>query len=120
MRYNPRIVKPPTTHCPACGQTLPKHDVLRVDLNTNVITCNGIALRLPARHAELLYVLSRAFPSVVARERLEEKIWGANRDISVKLLDTVICMTRQFAEAVGYGIANERSIGYRLYKQASK
>jgi DNA-binding winged helix-turn-helix (wHTH) protein len=102
--------------CPYCGGSLPHSERLRVDLGTNVIYGVGVAVKVPPRQAELCSVLADTYPNLVRRQTLITKIWG-DQEISDKLLDVVVCLTRRYLERIGYGIKNEFAIGYRLERR---
>ena len=115
MRRAERISQAVKNCCPTCGGPVTFHE-LRVDLSVNAILTYGVSILVPPRHAEIASVLQKHFPAIVPRQELISKIWGSS-EVSDKLLDTTLCLTRRYLEKVGFGIKNEYGQGYRLVKQ---
>lgn len=100
--------------CPTCGGPL-TFKQLHVDLDTNTLYGDGVACKVPPRHAEIAFLLNKRFPGWVSNGSIIERVWS-NQDISSTLLNTTICFTRRSVEKVGYGIKNEFGAGYRLVR----
>ena len=108
-----RVARSMLKRCPCCNGPLPLEIDLRVDLGTNTVFGYGRAAHIPPRHAELIFLLVEKFPNLVQRQTLIERLWP-RQDISDKLLDATVCLTRRYVERVGYSIKNEYGVGYRL------
>ena len=63
-------------HCPSCGQRLAMRAGPKVDLGTNTLFFDNLAIHLTPSEAELLSVLLEHAPSVVSWDQLRIGIWG--------------------------------------------
>lgn len=106
----------PTGCCPACGQRVPDAG-LRVDLQTNALSANGMIVIVPPRTAELVEVLLQRFPSYVTREVIASKVWADN--VLRGTIDAQASRSRIALRKIGYGIESALLAGYRITRLPS-
>lgn len=97
--------------CPSCGQKVPEAG-LRVDLQTNTVSANGMIVKVQPRTAELLEVLLAAYPNFVPRETIIAKVWAC--DAQDRIVDAYATRARVHLAKIGWGIDSFRYSGYRL------
>ena len=98
--------------CPCCGGQI-KDAKLKVSLEFNTVICGDRAIEVTPTQAEIIFVLKKHFPDVVARERLILAVWG-QEGIGDNVLRTLIYVTRKILLQVGYTISASTGNGYRL------
>ena len=100
--------------CTCCGAVVPD-DKLLVDLNTNQISYGGQSVSVSGRAIELAAVLAERSPSVVARELLAERVFGANEpsDASNTLTQHAHIL-RKAISPLGWRVLTVVNRGYRL------
>ena len=101
--------------CPTCGQSL-NSLTFRVDLNNNVLINGHRAVKVPPRYAELIWLLHKHYPNVVAHDTIMNRVWNDER-VNTKLLQTTICLARAYIHSLGYEIVCDRGVGYRLVRK---
>lgn len=109
--------RPAASCCPSCGQKVPDAD-LRVDLQTNTVSANGLIIQVQPRTAELVEVLRLAFPHYVPRETIISKVWAC--DAQDRMVDAQATRARVLLSKIGWGIDSFRHSGYRLVDLSAK
>ena len=93
------------TECPCCGQALPYMDDLRVSLDTNTATRAGLAVKLVASEAEILYALMAEKTMFLQTERLRVKVWGIrSSEIADSTIDVYLWRLRRSLAPLGLEI----------------
>jgi len=91
-----------------------EYENLKIDLDARIVYVNEIRIDLTLKEYELLLNLTQNANSVLTREELLEKIWGANFDGIDRTLDTHIKSLRKKIEPYGEHIVTLRRVGYRF------
>lgn len=113
MNYYSRLkAKTTTCACPTCGQILSDSE-LRIDLNANVLICDGVAIKITKRQAEVIWLLLKNYPNVTATDRILDTIWR-DSDSTLLGLRSQVTYCRRILELIGWTIKSEHNIGYRL------
>lgn len=85
-----------------------------VDLNTNVVSFAGQALKLTPLQTELVFVLANS-PDRAPIDRIIKGLWGAAEpDNSHKTIHNTVCKVRPKLATIGLEIIGIYSDGYRL------
>lgn len=102
-----------------CGARLPaprnlKAGAIEVDREAMLVTVNGRPLHVTAVEYRLLLALAQAQGGVVSRERLLELVWGDEREIGLRTVDTHLRRLRVKLGVAAAQIQSVRGFGYRL------
>lgn len=101
--------------CPLCGNAVSRVG-LSVDLQSNNVLVDGRAVKLQARQAEILSILSNGYPSAVRAGQILAKIYGDSGDeppTAWKAVQVQCCNLKKILHPLGYTIVNEHN-RYRL------
>ncbi len=84
----------------------------------NVARADGSEVRMAARDAQILKLLSDRAPEVVSREEILNRFWGEDKFPSERTVDNCILRLRQaIADEGGEVIRSVRGVGYQLEKR---
>jgi len=113
-----KSVETPTT-CPCCGSVKGTRLPI-VDLNTNTVAWGDKATKLTPIGAELMTLFVKAYPGMVTRSRLIERVWGdADPPLTAEsALNVHIHQLRKVLRPMGWGVRVVWGDGYRLEKVA--
>lgn len=99
--------------CPCCGARATSE--LLVDLDTNQIAYKGQFIRVPAKCAELAYVLVQRYPRTVSFGALISKMWEEHEPVDSKnALRIYTCLLRRSLAKIDMDVVAIRNVGYRL------
>jgi two-component system, OmpR family, phosphate regulon response regulator PhoB len=92
---------------------------LTIDFESQSISHpDGREIRLNARDAQILKVLTERSPAVVSRDEILNKFWGQDKYPSERTVDNCIVRLRQaLADENGEIIRSVRGVGYQLEKR---
>ena len=104
------------------GGGRPSEDVLRcgpiaLDTTTHLVTLDGQAVSLSATEHRLLEHLLRHVGTIVSRDQLAERVWGAEVDLASNVADVYVGYLRRKLKAAGLDapvIHTIRGLGYML------
>lgn len=99
--------------CPCCGAKIKPERRFIVVLEHNMIICEGRAIKVTPKQAELLYALQKAYPRVVTTGSLIQQVW-ANQIENDGSIRTMIYQTNLKIKPLGYSVRATHSRGYRL------
>ena len=107
--------------CPCCGSDVSEADKPILSLDTNKLIASGGVIRLTAREAELMSVLTDAMPLVIDNERMIARIWGATpTDDAYDTLKVYVCKLRKKLKATNLEIKTIWGKGLALqYREAA-
>lgn len=93
---------------------------LRIDPGERSAWVGAGPLDLTRTEFALLSALAQAFPSVVERSRLVERVWGPGRMPDDHTLDVHVSNIRRKLAAAGgqIGVVTRRGVGFRLFAEA--
>ncbi|MEP6506411.1 MAG: winged helix-turn-helix domain-containing protein, partial [Betaproteobacteria bacterium] len=88
----------------------------RLDLlsETSEVLLDGKRLDLSPREFELLFILMRAAPRLVAKRALVDALSERNLDLNDAAAELYLSRLRKKLEASGVGIRTLRGVGYQL------
>ena len=98
--------------CPACGSPI-KDAPLRISLEYNTLIYGAHAIKLTPKQAEMLWVLRKAYPNLLAREMLLARVWG-QQEVEDNAVRTMVSQTRKIIEKIGWTIRPVTNRGYVL------
>lgn len=90
------------------------HDGIRVDENSRIAYVNNEPISLTYKEFELLLELMKHTGSVIAREKLLNKIWGYHFEGESRTLDVHIGSLRRKLGEKGSHIETIRNVGYKF------
>lgn len=109
----------PSSCCSSCGQSVPVAD-LRIDLQSNTISADGMMLRVQPRVAEFIELLSRFYPNFVPRETILQRVWPNAAEVFDRAVDNQACFARHALQKIGFDVEGMRHSGYRLVRVAAE
>ena len=87
---------------------------LCLDVRTQAVTVDGVALRLTRKSVQILGMLLREPGTVMTRQALEDALWGGTQPPSDALRSQMHLLRRALAEAGFDGIETVHGVGWRL------
>ena len=103
--------------CPCCGQSVPANEVL-VYVAGNTVAYRGVSVRVDPQMANLLALLSRHFPRVVAHAAIYQELWPGDRPLTVeKCVQVYVNKLNNKLRPLGLRIENSFKRGYRLVRK---
>ena len=95
-----------------------EHEVLRlgeltIDTARRAVTVDGVAVDLTAREFDLLAFLVRNRGIVCSRDRLLERVWGYERPVDTRTVDSHVKTLRQKLGRGGVLVRTVRGVGYK-------
>lgn len=107
-------IDPGRSTCPCCGGEVSALDLL-MDEGTQVISFGGGSVRLTRGQFNLLRLLLDAYPRVVAKQDIYERLYpDADGLPAAKIIDVHICKLRPLLDRLGLVITTNWGIGYSL------
>jgi two-component system phosphate regulon response regulator PhoB len=102
------------------GEKIIRHGPLVIDLDQHDATVNGRTLPLTATEFRLLYRLASQPGHVQSRDDLLDLVWGEDKFVTPRAVDTYIRRLRAKLGPVGDMIETLRGVGYRFRKMSEK
>lgn len=92
---------------------------LALKLSANDLWCNGKSIHLGYKEFEILKILMSNPKSIISKEMLITKVWGADSDAEDNNVEAYISFLRKKFYFLGskVGIGTVRKVGYRLEEQ---
>jgi two-component system OmpR family response regulator len=87
---------------------------LRLDVRSRQASANGRRIDLSQREFDLLKLFMRNSEVALAREAIEERIWGTTFERSSNVVDVFVARLRRRLGETGDRIETVRGLGYRL------
>lgn len=93
---------------------------IRIDFGSHCVSHpDGREIRMSARDAQILRLLTDRAPEVVSREEILNKFWGQDKFPSERTVDNCIVRLRQaIADESGEVIRSVRGVGYQVEKRS--
>lgn len=102
--------------CPLCGAEAAAPDDFAVDLDSNMVRAGAGFFEVTPSLAELAWLLRRAWPSPMHRERLSQGFYGARAGDppDPKIFDVLASRLRRVLAGSGWTVLSCHDHGYRL------
>ena len=87
---------------------------ISINLDSHIVKISDRVIKLTIKEFNLLHVLIKNKEKVMTRERLLNKAWNYNQDITTRTVDTHIRRVREKIKASCVSIETIRSLGYMI------
>ena len=87
---------------------------ISINLDSHTVKISDQVIKLTIKEFNLLHVLIKNKEKVMTRERLLNKVWNYNQDITTRTVDTHIRRVREKIRASCVSIETIRSLGYMI------
>ena len=87
---------------------------ISINLDSHIVKISDRVIKLTIKEFNLLHVLIKNKEKVMTRERLLNKAWNYNQDITTRTVDTHIRRVREKIKASCASIETIRSLGYMI------
>ena len=106
--------------CKHCGQPVPTQEGISVDPLRNVMTVDGVEIKLSPREAEIVDLLVRNWRRTVTKIALHTEVYGLdpNGGAELKTLDVYISRLKKLLAPVGITILTAWGRGWRIQRQS--
>lgn len=110
-----------SSDCPLCGHEIPVDCPVRIDLDSRAIVYKGKFTILTGRQMDMLSVLIDAYPRVVTKGHILERMYLLSQDeAEEKIIDVFVCKIRKELNEVGIKIITHWGKGYSIrYEEES-
>lgn len=112
VRYKPAISF--EGRCPHCGGPAPEQNYVTVLSDDNVAYVGDKKISLTKNLATVLEALVDAYPRVVTKDFLIDRIYGGLEPAGDKILDVWICQLRKHMEGTAASLKTVWRRGWRL------
>lgn len=104
--------------CKHCGQAVPSQEGISVDPLRNIMTVDGVPVKLTPREAEIADFLVRHWRRTVTKVTLHTEVYGLdpNGGAEVKTLDVYISRLKRLLAPVGVTILTAWGRGWRIQR----
>lgn len=104
--------------CPRCGQALPAKDKYGVKVMSEGVEYRGVFVKLPLYKRQILELLVRNAPELVAKQRIYQRIYDGSRNElpDPKVIDVHMMQLRKLLEPTGLVIETVWGHGYKIPK----
>ena len=87
---------------------------ISINLDSHTVKISDQVIKLTIKEFNLLHILIKNKEKVMTRERLLNKVWNYNQDITTRTVDTHIRRVREKIKASCVSIETIRSLGYMI------
>jgi len=87
---------------------------ISINLDSHIVKISDRVIKLTIKEFNLLHILIKNKEKVMTRERLLNKVWNYNQDITTRTVDTHIRRVREKIKASRASIETIRSLGYMI------
>jgi two-component system phosphate regulon response regulator PhoB len=87
---------------------------ISINLDSHIVKISDRVIKLTIKEFNLLHILIKNKEKVMTRERLLNKVWNYNQDITTRTVDTHIRRVREKIRASCVSIETIRSLGYMI------
>ena len=87
---------------------------ISINLDSHTVKISDQVIKLTIKEFNLLHVLIKNKEKVMTRERLLNKVWNYNQDVTTRTVDTHIRRVREKIKASCVSIETVRSLGYMI------
>lgn len=87
---------------------------ISINLDSHAVKISDHVIKLTIKEFNLLHILIKNKEKVMTRERLLNKVWNYNQDITTRTVDTHIRRVREKIRASCVSIETIRSLGYMI------
>ena len=87
---------------------------ISINLDSHIVKISDRVTKLTIKEFNLLHILIKNKEKVMTRERLLNKVWNYNQDITTRTVDTHIRRVREKIRASCVSIETIRSLGYMI------
>ena len=87
---------------------------ISINLDSHTVKISDHVIKLTIKEFNLLHILIKNKEKVMTRERLLNKVWNYNQDITTRTVDTHIRRVREKIKASCVSIETIRSLGYMI------
>jgi two-component system phosphate regulon response regulator PhoB len=87
---------------------------ISINLDSHIVKISDRVIKLTIKEFNLLHILIKNKEKVMTRERLLNKVWNYNQDVTTRTVDTHIRRVREKIKASCVSIETIRSLGYLI------
>ena len=87
---------------------------ISINLDSHIVKISDRVIKLTIKEFNLLHILIKNKEKVMTRERLLNKVWNYNQDVTTRTVDTHIRRVREKIKASCVSIETIRSLGYMI------